>query len=344
MTQAANVRGQVWRPDGHPAAGAVVTLLDPEGAQVGSAATTAGGTYEVALPAAGRYLLVVAAPGHAPWVRYVMTSGPDIEMPVVLADPAPGAAGSGGQVGSASPAHAAPNSPSPNGSGHGGVPGDGASGGAFQGGAFQGGGLSAPWSGDAGRGSYPPPAPPATHVASAPPGGFADTPPAVSRPAAPGAPAPGAPEPGTRPGGAGERAPGEAPAARQGAAQRRGDSTAVAAQAALEAISHGRELSANNLYGLITALLAGRIELENDPASALARTAARIGGARGGDLAEGRRAAEAILTPLANQLLSEDASARHVRRDDAAAPENVVALLRPLIEALANDLETRTTR
>jgi hypothetical protein len=126
---------------------------------------------------------------------------------------------------------------------------------------------------------------------------------------------------------------------------RRDETAALAAQAALSAIAEGRQLPANSLYGLVTALLASRVDLETDPTSALARTAARIGGTRGTDLAESRQAADAILAPLARQLMTEEPTgARHERRHDAADPENVIALLRPLIEALAADLESRTIR
>lgn len=319
MTESAHVRGQVWRPDGRAATGAVVTLTDPQGAQVGSASTGPNGTFEVPVPAEGRYLMVVAAPGHDPWVRYVTAAGGDVEMPVVLNEPASAAGGTAsfsafGAPAEPRPAPQAPPAPQP---------------------------ASPP------RPPYPgfstPPEPPATHVASTPPQGFSPARPYTAEQGGrfgaerfggqrfepesfepePFAPEPFAPEPDL--------------------SRRQDETLAVAAQAALNAIAEGRPLPAQSLYGLVTALLASRIDLETDPGSALARTAARIGATRGGSLPESRDAADAILAPLARQLLTDD-DPNAARDDDAADPENVIALLRPLIEALATDLEARTSR
>lgn len=284
MTESAHVRGQVWRPDGHAATDAVVTLTDPRGAQIGSSGTDANGAFAVPVTSPGRYLMVVAAPGHEPWVRYVTAAGTDVEMPVVLTESTPtpettfsafdAPATPAAPVSQPEPQHAPRPAP-----------------------------QAAPYAGFS-----VPPEPPAAHVASTPAQGFP----------------PSAPD----------------------RARRQDETAAIAAQAALNAIAEGRPLPAHSLYGLVTALLASRIDLETDPSSALARTAARIGGTRGTNLPESQDAADAILAPLARQLLTDDQppEARHVRRDDAADPENVIALLRPLIEALATDLESRTAR
>lgn len=282
MTESAHVRGQVWRPDGRAATDAVVTLTDPRGAQVGSASTGPDGGFEVPVPAEGRYLLVVAAPGHDPWVRYVTAAGADVEMPVVLSEPV----SAGTSTFSAFDAPAGPR-PAP---------------------------------------QAPPtqqPEPPATRVASTPPQGFSPAYTADEFAGRSYEPEPFAPEPDQ--------------------SRRQDETLAVAAQAALNAIAEGRPLPAQSLYGLVTVLLASRIDLETDPGSALARTAARIGATRGGSLPESRDAADAILAPLARQLLTDN-DPNGDRRDDAADPENVLALLRPLIEALAADLEARTAR
>ena len=330
MTESAHVRGQVWRPDGHAATGAVVTLTDPRGAQVGSATTDANGAFAVPVTGQGRYLMVVAAPGHEPWVRNVTAAGPDVEMPVVLTEStaapeatfsafdAPGPSGAPGAPGTPAPP-ASPMGPAfPGSSGFPGSSAPPAASGPPAAAEFPA-GAAFP---EAPRGPMPrpeprpaaqpgfsvPPEPPAAHVASTPAQGF--------------------------------------PSSEPDRARRQDETAAIAAQAALNAIAEGRPLPAHSLYGLVTALLASRIDLETDPGSALARTAARIGGTRGGSLPESQDAADAILAPLARQLLTDDADneARHVRRDDAADPENVIALLRPLIEALATDLETRTAR
>lgn len=285
MTEAAHVRGQVWRPDGHAASDAVVTLTDPRGAQVGSTAAGANGAFSVPLPGPGRYVMVVAAPRHAPWVRYVTAAGADVEMPVVLTGPAPEQA-----TQETFPAFARQPPPAPSEASAAPRP--------------------QPAAPQAPRAFTVPPTPPATHVASTPEGGFPASDPAQD-------------------GRALERA------------RRQDETTAVAAQTVLSALAEGRPLPPNSLYGLVTALLAGRIDLETDPDSALARTAARLGGVRGAGLAETQDAADAILTPLARQLLTDEPADRPT---DAAAPENVIALLRPLIEALATDLESRAPR
>lgn len=308
MTESAHVRGQVWRPDGRAATGAVVTLTDPRGAQVGSASTGPNGGFEVPVPADGRYLMVVAAPGHDPWVRYVTAAGADVEMPVVLNEPASAAGDT-----STFSAFDAPADPRP---------------------APQAPPAPAPQPPPTPQPPYPgfstPPEPPATHVASTPAQGF---PPARPYTAGHFAAEPYEPEPFA-----------SEPFAPEPDLSRRQDETlAVAAQAAINAIAEGRPLPAQSLYGLVTALLASRIDLETDPGSALARTAARIGATRGGSLPESRDAADAILAPLARQLLTDD-DPNAARDDDAADPENVIALLRPLIEALAADLEARTSR
>lgn len=324
MTESAHVRGQVWRPDGRAATGAVVTLTDPQGAQVGSASTGPNGTFEVPIPADGRYLMVVAAPGHDPWVRYVTAAGGDVEMPVVLNEPAAAAGGTAsfsafGAPAEPRPAPQAPPAPAPQ-------------------------APPAPAPQPPYPGFSTPPEPPATHVASTPPQGF-------SSPARPytadqggqfGSGRLGAEQFGAEPFGARRYEP-EPFAPEQDLSRRQDETLAVAAQAALNAIAEGRPLPAQSLYGLVTALLASRIDLETDPESALARTAARIGATRGGSLPESRDAADAILAPLARQLLTDD-DPNAARDDDAADPENVIALLRPLIEALATDLEARTAR
>lgn len=107
-------------------------------------------------------------------------------------------------------------------------------------------------------------------------------------------------------------------------------------------MANGRPLSAPARYGLVTALLAGRVALETDPGSALGT---RLTGPHGGDFAAGRRATDEVLVPLAHQLLSEregESAARHGRREDAATPENIRAFVRPLIEAMATDMRDRT--
>lgn len=77
MTENVHVHGQVRLPEGRPAGGAVVTLLDGQGTQVGYAETAADGGYRVTPRGPGRYLLVAAAPERDPWVGYVTVDAMD---------------------------------------------------------------------------------------------------------------------------------------------------------------------------------------------------------------------------------------------------------------------------
>jgi len=60
------VEGCVLSADGRPLAGAVVTLIDPSGRQLGRATTREDGRYAVDTPGAGTYVLIGSAPGHQP--------------------------------------------------------------------------------------------------------------------------------------------------------------------------------------------------------------------------------------------------------------------------------------
>ncbi|MEJ2889170.1 carboxypeptidase-like regulatory domain-containing protein [Actinomycetospora sp. OC33-EN06] len=55
---------------------AVVTLVDTDGRQHGRAGTT-DGRYRLPVPAAGTWLVIVSAPGHAPQARRVEVRGGD---------------------------------------------------------------------------------------------------------------------------------------------------------------------------------------------------------------------------------------------------------------------------
>ncbi|WP_245997622.1 MSCRAMM family protein [Nocardia pseudobrasiliensis] len=60
------VRGWVRAPAGQPVARAPLTLIDHAGHQRGRARSRADGAYELSVPKAGRYVVVVAADGYRP--------------------------------------------------------------------------------------------------------------------------------------------------------------------------------------------------------------------------------------------------------------------------------------
>ncbi|MGG2460761.1 MFS transporter [Streptomyces sp. RGM 3693] len=63
---AAGFRGRVVDTAGGPVPGATVTLIDRHGQQAGVTAAAPDGSYALAAPAAGTYVLTGAAPGHTP--------------------------------------------------------------------------------------------------------------------------------------------------------------------------------------------------------------------------------------------------------------------------------------
>ncbi|MGI4895485.1 MAG: MFS transporter, partial [Janthinobacterium lividum] len=80
LTLSGTVRHQSTRP----LAGAVVTLADQSGQQVARTATGEDGTYQVALPTGGTYLLIVAAAHVAPSATLVGISDSSLTRDVVL--------------------------------------------------------------------------------------------------------------------------------------------------------------------------------------------------------------------------------------------------------------------
>ncbi|WP_033434274.1 MFS transporter [Saccharothrix syringae] len=78
-------RGEVVTPDGHPVRLAVVTVLTLRGRRVDWARTDHTGTWSVALPGRGRYLVVCSADGWSPRSR-VLDLGADRPQRIVLCD------------------------------------------------------------------------------------------------------------------------------------------------------------------------------------------------------------------------------------------------------------------
>ncbi|WP_077796014.1 MFS transporter [Streptomyces sp. JHA26] len=75
-------RGRVLAADGAPVARAKVTLIDRHGRQAGATLTAGDGSYTLAVPAGGPYVLAARAAGHGP-LAHAATHGGD-ERPVDL--------------------------------------------------------------------------------------------------------------------------------------------------------------------------------------------------------------------------------------------------------------------
>ncbi|GAA3297649.1 hypothetical protein GCM10020295_31030 [Streptomyces cinereospinus] len=80
------VHGFVRTPDGEPVAGAAVTLLSPGGRQLDRVTSLADGSYIVAVPAPGTYLLATAAGAHASRAGHVEVGEGPLAYDVELAE------------------------------------------------------------------------------------------------------------------------------------------------------------------------------------------------------------------------------------------------------------------
>ncbi|MFE2594978.1 carboxypeptidase-like regulatory domain-containing protein [Streptomyces sp. NPDC059396] len=70
------VHGFVRSTEGDPIGSATLTLLTPAGHQLDRVESLADGSYILAAPAAGPYLLLTTSPGYEPWTRRI-TIGPE---------------------------------------------------------------------------------------------------------------------------------------------------------------------------------------------------------------------------------------------------------------------------
>jgi EmrB/QacA subfamily drug resistance transporter len=78
------IGGRVQRADGHPVAGAALTLIDQRGHQVSRATGDGGGAYTIAPPAPGSYVLIVSAGGHQPVAVNVSVDGSPQHLDLML--------------------------------------------------------------------------------------------------------------------------------------------------------------------------------------------------------------------------------------------------------------------
>ncbi|MGA5434392.1 MFS transporter [Streptomyces cellulosae] len=80
-------RGRVLDASGAPVARARVTLIDRHGRRAGATVSAADGTYAVAVPAHGPYVLAARAPGHGPLAAPATHSGGTLSVDVDLSLP-----------------------------------------------------------------------------------------------------------------------------------------------------------------------------------------------------------------------------------------------------------------
>jgi EmrB/QacA subfamily drug resistance transporter len=80
----ARVHGRVRGGEGGPVAGAALTLIDLGGRQVDRAGTRADGSYMLAAPGTGPYMLIAAADGHQPQAATVMVGDQPLSYDVTL--------------------------------------------------------------------------------------------------------------------------------------------------------------------------------------------------------------------------------------------------------------------
>ncbi len=84
---AARFRGRVLAADGAPVARAKVTLIDRHGRQAGATLSAGDGSYTLAVPAEGAYVLAARAAGHGPLAHSATHTGGDHPVDLDLALP-----------------------------------------------------------------------------------------------------------------------------------------------------------------------------------------------------------------------------------------------------------------
>jgi hypothetical protein len=81
-------RGRILDADGAPVARAKVTLIDRRGRQAGATLSAADGSYALAVPAQGPYVLAARAAGHGPHASAATHAGDDHAIDLDLSLPA----------------------------------------------------------------------------------------------------------------------------------------------------------------------------------------------------------------------------------------------------------------
>ncbi|MEU3843369.1 MFS transporter [Streptomyces sp. NPDC028635] len=80
-------RGRVLSADGSPVARAKVTLIDRRGRQAGATVSSADGSYALAVPDPGPYVIAAKAAGHAPLASAASHAGGDLSVELDLSLP-----------------------------------------------------------------------------------------------------------------------------------------------------------------------------------------------------------------------------------------------------------------
>ncbi|HEX7660791.1 MAG TPA: MFS transporter [Pseudonocardiaceae bacterium] len=78
------VEGSVRRADGTPVIGAVLTLINHAGQQVGLATTDKHGDYRLTAPLDGMYVLIASSSGHQPHAATLRVAGAELRHEIVL--------------------------------------------------------------------------------------------------------------------------------------------------------------------------------------------------------------------------------------------------------------------
>jgi EmrB/QacA subfamily drug resistance transporter len=78
------VHGTITGAGGRGLSGAVLTLIDPSGRQIGQTSTAAEGTYRLSAPASGPYVLIAAAAGYEPKAASITVQSAELEFDLAL--------------------------------------------------------------------------------------------------------------------------------------------------------------------------------------------------------------------------------------------------------------------
>jgi EmrB/QacA subfamily drug resistance transporter len=84
LSNVAVLDGRVAGPDGHPIAGAMLTVTDLHGNQVARDSSDAAGRYRLGLPTGGTYLLICAEESHQPVASMVIVAAGEVHRDIVL--------------------------------------------------------------------------------------------------------------------------------------------------------------------------------------------------------------------------------------------------------------------
>ncbi|NKQ53623.1 hypothetical protein HFP15_12115 [Amycolatopsis sp. K13G38] len=82
--RAIGISGCVRDSEGVPVTGAALTLVDSSGRQISRSATGSGGSFELAAPGRGSYVLIASAPAHQPEAVTVTVADSQVRLEITL--------------------------------------------------------------------------------------------------------------------------------------------------------------------------------------------------------------------------------------------------------------------